>query len=384
MTASTDSAAFRRLAPTPPRSAPAHAARRPFLRRPTNTSRPGTPSHAPGEAPTITVTEADLKRCGNDLNLLMQCQVEHEMEAKRSVDGKGKSEEQVDYKTAFSRRCKQEPFFKDNLERIGNPELAREHTDSDLTLNQVLPTASWHVGDLRTTERRQSRQRGPAAGAAAAAVRAVAERGSRLRQWAGRSSAAGGGSRHDLSTSSTSSSSHRSPRPHPTQLLEDADLDMDMPIHSMPADIFRRPATVPEVDEEEFTSSPSHAAWVSLDSATGDLHLYTKSVASRLESAYSHNKASIPLAGLGEEYAHAIVHFGNEAKGEQPWQTAPGGVHDDVRRIILPAGATSVRLRVAKGPQAWIIVDDSDGVATEGRSLEFMHWEVPAAEPGRK
>lgn len=97
---------------------------------------------------------------------------------------------------------------------------------------------------------------------------------------------------------------------------------------------------------EEYMRNTKRAIWVSLDSLTGELQLYPKDVAKRLESAYCNNRTTIPLAGLGEQFEEAIVYLEGKEEGARHLQKTWRGGQRDVRRLEVPISSSEVSLPV--------------------------------------
>jgi hypothetical protein len=116
---------------------------------------------------------------------------------------------------------------------------------------------------------------------------------------------------------------------------------------------------------EEPEDSKPHALWLSLDPLTGDIFLFPRAAATRLEAGYVNHRCTVPLAGLGGGLENDIVHMGAEGSGEQPVQKSWHGTQMDVRRIKTHVSASQVSIHVFF-EDTWRIAD----VAVPGKTEE--------------
>mmetsp|Transcript_72495 Transcript_72495/g.208029 ORF Transcript_72495/g.208029 Transcript_72495/m.208029 type:complete len:546 (+) Transcript_72495:75-1712(+) len=88
----------------------------------------------------IVVKEADLRRYGNDLRKLKECQVHQIFPGAAS----SKKEFELSFKSAFALRCRIGAELRDPWQDMKNPEFSREQNEQDLVLNQVWVDAMQH------------------------------------------------------------------------------------------------------------------------------------------------------------------------------------------------------------------------------------------------
>jgi hypothetical protein len=116
--------------------------------------------------------------------------------------------------------------------------------------------------------------------------------------------------------------------------------------------------------EAEVNSKPQ-ALWLALDALSGEVSIYSRAAATRLEAAYMNNRTNVPLAGLGDELEDAIIHLGMKGSNEQPVQRSLGGGLMDVRRLMVRPDADDIRVNVVC-EHGWKIAD----VAVPGKTEE--------------
>lgn len=308
----------------------------------------------------IVVREADLRRWGNDIKKLRQCQLSPY--SNESMSMSRPQDQNVSFKSAFQQKCLSETSLRNPWEELENPEISRMPNEGDLTVNQVWvghlqnkklnspllglvsPSGSHRARSASTTASSED----------ASAYHDVSVPGSRHRRARRRSS-----SRSDATKLGSSLRQHSG---------DVAATDGDPP-HSTVASRIRL------LDDHEFVSLDSiadtperhqrklddwlvrkharpHALWVVIDPNSGHVHVFPKAVAVRLESAHL-DRASVPLAGLGEAaFDGSIVSFGGPVGDGGYVERRPEGPRD-VRRIqvvgtvsnvvvhVLPPGALS-------------------------------------------
>lgn len=118
------------------------------------------------------------------------------------------------------------------------------------------------------------------------------------------------------------------------------------------------------------------ALWLSLDPSTGEVSLYPRAAATRLESAYVNNRSSVPLAGLGGSLEDDIVYLGSKSASGHPVQKSWHGGQIDVRRLQVGAVAGEVFVNVALQDHEWRIVDKAEPGQTEQRRLVLNGTEM--------
>jgi len=146
-----------------------------------------------------------------------------------------------------------------------------------------------------------------------------------------------------------------------------------------------------DLAEAEINTKPL-ALWLSLDPSTGEVNLYPKDAATRLEGAYVNNRKNVPLAGLGKGLDDGIVHFGVKGSDEykHPVQKCASFgtcISSDVRRFQVTAIASEICINVRKDPfeseddspkqdHIWRIADAAIPGVTEQRFVRLNGTEV--------
>lgn len=162
-----------------------------------------------------------------------------------------------------------------------------------------------------------------------------------------------------------------------------------------------------DLAEAEMNTKPL-ALWLSLDPSTGQVSLYPKDAATRLEGAYVNNRKNVPLAGLGNGLDDGIVHFGAKGSDEHahPVQKCASFgtcINSDVRRLQVPANAEEICINVTQDPlkswgssrkqeHIWHIADVAIKGVTEQRFVKLNGTEVvrppspelPSINPDRR
>merc|ERR1719163_1098968 len=148
---------------------------------------------------------------------------------------------------------------------------------------------------------------------------------------------------------------------------------------------------VHQLDEESEHNSKLLALWLSLDALTGEVKLYPRSAATRLEAAHVNHRSSVPLAGLGDALEDSIVFLSKKGVNEHPVQKSLAGAQADVRRIEIRAGASEVCINVVRDG-VWHIADVAIPGKTEQRHLNLNGTEMvrpptpplPPLDPDRR
>jgi len=97
-----------------------------------------------GEHEQIRVTESDLRRFGNNLDMLRQCQIGREVDQECEDDAL-----KLSFKSAFRKQCLAPHVdLRDPWKDIKNPEEYRQATEADLILNQAWQPQSPKKGEL--------------------------------------------------------------------------------------------------------------------------------------------------------------------------------------------------------------------------------------------
>jgi len=144
--------------------------------------------------------------------------------------------------------------------------------------------------------------------------------------------------------------------------LPGCDLPMRRPLpHAVETDTI---SLSPSVARSQ--SSKKFAVWLSVNAKTGDVGLYPRAAASRLEEAHHHRRTNVPLAGLGGKFEDAIVHIGQTDDGQSIQQTLEGRC--DVKRIEVSAACTEITIDMSWNG-VWHIADLAVPGVTEARSV---------------
>jgi len=131
-------------------------------------------------------------------------------------------------------------------------------------------------------------------------------------------------------------------------------------------------------DDSEFNTKPV-ALWLSLDALTGEVILFPRAAALRLEAAHVNNRATVPLAGLGGGLEDGIVFIGCRIRSKQsdvhPVHKVLGGGEMDVRRIEVAPNASEVCINVVRD-RIWHIPDVAIPGTTEQRCVHLNGTEI--------
>lgn len=315
--------------------------------------------HSPEQ---IVVKEADFHRCGNNLKQLRERDVRR-LSSESAETEQCEASPALSFKSAFARRCRQLPSdLRDPWKDLGNPEFHRARCEADMVLNQVwestLPKAKSAAGSK--------------------------EEEKCLSPWRRRK----GGS----NILSHVAAEGIMPR---TRNLEDCDISEGGGLEE--ADELPGSAAVREATKAQqhgiralecrlhYDSNP-RAAWLALDTKTGEVQLYQRAVAERIEAAHR-QRASVPLVGLGLEVDSAIVTFG---QGDRVFakETSLSGIEREVRRIAVPGTMLEVNVNIAREGETWRFLRDQDaqastlqGVVIESRRVVLSPTEVIEPPP---
>lgn len=397
----------------------------------------------------IVVTEADLRRCGHSLALLRQCHVQ----PSRAKDEESRgNEKELSFKSAFNQKCRADQPPRNPWLNIANPEEIRDDNEKDLILNQV-----WTE---RLAKKKVARERVAREDEAIHAGQDVAspQRSRSIPSSSTRASSADSPPGHrDGSDSRGRKGNHRQPRTRPHSLGPTADRQPEnragsaragsqsrrnshssgcprprsgpcqagsasKQADSKPTKYESRIKVIDDKDEGEADTviakgslavraasvknrrferpveeqEQSRIVWLSLDPLTGEVELYNKAAAQRLESAYVHNKAHVPMAGLGGDLEWAIVYLGsreagNSESGSSHATQLSNGEHRDVRRITVPATASQVCVKVAQD-NMWRIADCDVPGEVEERHVDIFGYptiraqspSLPPVDPNRR
>jgi len=126
---------------------------------------------------------------------------------------------------------------------------------------------------------------------------------------------------------------------------------------------------------KEVEGAKIKALWFRLDLLTGEVNVYPRAAAARLEEAHVKNRANVPLAGLGNGLEDAIVHLGTKGSNERPVQMSLQGGQMDVRRLPLRADADEVCIDVLWN-NGWRVADVAVPGTTEQRQVVLNGTEM--------
>lgn len=411
---------------------------------------PGPRSQADGTEE-IVVSEVDFHRCGNRLTLLRRCQLPKLPPSSENA----KDEMELSFKSAFLKRClSQDGPIVDPWRDYGNPEEIRRRNsincEGDLVLNQVWVASPRHqveqeslmqaeVDDLeqtltpRTSARRDSRTRASSMGPIPSRscrgdqtdkqeTRHPSRKNSRRpppHRSQRRSRSQGVTATEALETTSplafgrdgSQGRRHSSGCPKPSSGRESS-------VNAKPKEYVNRIQEISPDDDEEpvrecvgslaiqqaireqrrFSTKMDvkdnvkiQALWLWLDPLTGEVSIYPRAAATRLEGAYVNNRVNVPLAGLGSNLEDSIVHLGRKGTDEYPVQRSLQGGQMDVRRLQIPTDASEVCINT-KYESGWHIVDVAEPGETEQRTLVLQGTEtvrpptppLPPVNPDRR
>jgi len=378
----------------------------------------------------IVVTEKDLRRCGGDLSKLRECNLPRP-EKRPPLLEEVQDQFDLSFKTAFDQACRAPAEIRDPFLKLCNPEENREMSVNDLILNQVWfkalgPRKVTH--DLEDGEPQNLDSPGKKPGSTSPPNRrscSVSTRASSLEPGSAHLAPGDWGaeapertlvrrrSASKLPLRATSLSEHKvrlstpdheevvaeaprsaSRRPSkrcssrgsedkrptgerqvtmkfasPIQVVDDEDPRAKAPV-----------TPAPQREAAKFLSyakmhGENRAVWLSLHPETGELCAYDKLVGTRLESAFTSSRYSVPLAGCGKDLDGAIVYL-----GDVPKLRTEAGEELEVQRVAVPNYTQQVTLRVtgpAQGSDCWRFARNSDCQAEE-RTVELFGTELVA------
>jgi hypothetical protein len=130
-----------------------------------------------------------------------------------------------------------------------------------------------------------------------------------------------------------------------------------------------------KVDWKSEENVKMQALWLWLDPLSGEVQVYSRAAATRLESAYVNNRANVPLAGLGAALEDSIVHLGVKGTAEHPVQRSVDGSQMDVRRLHIRTDTEEVCINVVQDG-LWRIADSFSQEETEQRRIVLKGTET--------
>lgn len=146
-----------------------------------------------------------------------------------------------------------------------------------------------------------------------------------------------------------------------------------------------------ELPEDCEHNMKEQALWLSLDPLTGDVSLFPRAAATRLEAAHVNNRTKVPLAGLGHGLEDDIVHMPLKHNNDHPIQKSLHGGQRDVRRLMVRINAAQVSINVV-WEHGWRIVEVAIPGTTEERIVALNGTEtvrpptppLPPVNPDRR
>jgi len=361
----------------------------------------------------IVVKEADLRRFGHDIKLLREVQLQPQIpgEAGESPPPAPTTGFELSFKSAFAERCRAGADVRDPWQGLQNPEFSREHSESDLVLNQVwvnaiparrpsrIPLPIDEGGEEEQEEGQpegtyategeeapESAASGPRSASAGPKLerqssKRVGDRERRSARMRGTASEPGPrpasegpaterrapAKRRGRSRSTVAETERPSQQTTPVQsriqplsdvLDDDEDAENCVGSQAVRAAIKTQRSGLRKLNAQLHYDNMPRAAWLSLDMHTGELAFYEKAAAERLESAFRNGRQSVPLAGLGKELDGSIVSFARNDEGKKTLETTLKGRQREVQRIPVPAELTEIRVNVVRQDGRWQLISE--------------------------
>lgn len=375
----------------------------------------------------IVVTEKDLQRCGGDLKKLRECNIPTPEPREREVTAMPKQLE-LSFKSAFDQMCREGHDERDPWEGLKNPEENKKISEQDLVLNQVWfkalspkkqeqeedaatageeaqavkpgspdsasppqtrrsasastrassadPSSAYIAEERRVSSRRSSSRPLPpplSAGTAATAAVALATAARRAK----RASSRGRGG-------NTKRASSHGPSPEHAHMQQRTML-FASPIKPLEDDEDDAPKTPSAIREErKFVEHAKkcgevRAVWLCLDSQTGEVEVYDRSVGARLESAFLSGRNSVPMAGFGGDFEGAIVMLADSHSKKRSRLRRIDGSEHEVSRAEVTAYSYSMSVRLVgpgQGARNWRFAEDEEQASE--RNLQLFGTELVA------
>mmetsp|Transcript_128605 Transcript_128605/g.274351 ORF Transcript_128605/g.274351 Transcript_128605/m.274351 type:complete len:526 (+) Transcript_128605:119-1696(+) len=367
----------------------------------------------------ITVTEADFKRCGSNLDLLRECRVLPPEPVEMQV---------APFELSFNSRPERKAHLQNPYKDFLNPELMRDRNESDLVLNQVWLKAcepkkyEGERGALKRNSQLSARRSCSVSTRASSSeeaseslspgqpVRRERSRGPRSASLTSLRPGSAGLPAVEADGFSTGRNRRAGSRPHSQhhkppaapktppkhesriRLIDDipqeeeADMNKEVSAGSFAVREFVRQQGRYEtaIDSQSEEGKEPRVVWLSLDSESGEVRVYPKAVATRIEKAHLSGRFGVPLAGLGDTFEEVIVCLGNTTDGYMPTQKDANGLTSDVRRFEVLTSTSDLRVNVVWDGQ-WHIVDNKEllEIEIEERSIALCRSEcmVPPPSP---
>lgn len=313
----------------------------------------------------ISVTEKDLRRCGNNLKLLREC---HEkMRLQREKEPKCETL-QLSFKSAFAQLCHSHVDAHDPWKGRENPEMTREFGEADYILNQV-----WT--DAFTRNKKEAGAKDEALPSLArgcsssASTRAAVRRPNSTNRCSSREF----GQRH--------SSADKAPSCREDSAVASGSVVDRIRLRSLSPDTGEEACTgtfqvreatrmqqafTQKLDENRLASSVPGVAWLFVTPLTGEVSSYPKAVVTRIEAAHKLGRTSVPLVGTCGDFEGAIIQFSDGSDRGTPIQKTWDGDIRDVCRIEVQKGDTEIVVHVVHVGDSYHLSD----VAVPGKSEE--------------
>jgi len=327
----------------------------------------------------------------------------------------------LSFKSAFRSRCRSATEPTDPWKGMANYETVREHSEADLILNQVWPRSPKKIENdefsvLREAcslarcgssgilsrpasragvdhpraasvsrcdvarPKRSSSQAGLLNKRLLCSLQPTGQRRGSLSQCSTRPSSSGSdASQHMQTRDCTPEATARTP-PQSRIRLRSASDDEDL--DTCPLDMSWRKLKYITPEIRRYTTPLTAkqgplSIWVSLNSSSGELYVFPREAARRLEGAYREKRRSVLLAGLKlpQTFEDDFVDLDPQ---NDAWETgairalqlSPSGASRDVRRIEVQADTSGVTVDVssdASSGGAWRLADHCTPGVTERR-----------------
>lgn len=372
----------------------------------------------------ISVTEKDLRRCGNNLKLLRECHERMRLQREKEPNCEAMP---LSFKSAFAQLCRSHVDAHDPWKGRENPEMTREFCEADYILNQVwtealtrnkkpmfeagakdemLPSLARGCSSSSASTRASSCDAAPGAGqrhagrpaqAASGEARARASRHSRNRSVppsqdpaavrrqssTNRCSSREFGQPHSFADKAPSCREDSAAAPGSVvDRIRLRSLSPDAGEEARVGSLQVREATrmqqafTQKLDENLLASSVPGVAWLFVAPLTGEVSSYPKAVATRIEAAHKLGRTSVPLVGTGGDFEGAIVHFSDGGDRGTPVQKTWDGDTRDVRRVEVQRGDTEVVLHVVHAGSSYHLCDAAVPGRSEERRLPMSRVEL--------
>lgn len=146
-----------------------------------------------------------------------------------------------------------------------------------------------------------------------------------------------------------------------------------------------------ELKEESYQDIEPMALWLSLDALTGEVNVYPRAAASRLEGGFVNNRSNVPLAGLDCGFENDTVYLATKGGVARFVHKCGQGGQMDVRRLQVRVGVSEVCINVVRD-SVWRIADVAVPGETEQCRVALVGSELvrppapalPPLDPNRR